>query len=227
MPTENNEKNLKIEGFNYSEQPKKIHYFPRGLDEYFPSLKVIKIKFAGLKEIHQNDLKSFTELEVLNLYQNEIEIIEENLFKFNLKLRAISFEMNKIYYVEIQSLKMLENLKSLYIGVVCINEGIKNKEKSEFDKLFMKIEHSCSNQNYKIIKEIKEIKKVHENFGKSLDKIKNSSEDESESELRTKNISIFIAVPIVCLMTILNVGLIILCFRERITFEIEKKIDEM
>lgn len=41
---------------------------------------MIDINYGPLKEIHQSDLKPFPELRCIELYHNEIEILEEGLF---------------------------------------------------------------------------------------------------------------------------------------------------
>jgi hypothetical protein len=77
-----------------------------------------------------------------------------------------------------------------------------------------------------------DIKTVQNNFEKSLREVRNEvklndSENDSQSDLSMKNISIFIAVPLVCLATVLNIGLIILCLREKISLRIEGGNDQM
>ena len=69
---------------------RKLHYFPRGLEKFFKNLNAIYIGTSGLKEIHQADLKSLTNLIYLSLSNNEIEVIEEGLFDFNFDLIFIS-----------------------------------------------------------------------------------------------------------------------------------------
>jgi len=66
-----------------------VHYFPHGLNKFFKNLKGIQIGNTGLKEFHQRDLKDFPKLMNLHLWNSNVEILEENLFKFNPNLDYI------------------------------------------------------------------------------------------------------------------------------------------
>lgn len=50
-----------------------INYFPSGLKEVFTKLLKIEITEVELMEIHQNDLKPFTDLEFLILDNNQLK----------------------------------------------------------------------------------------------------------------------------------------------------------
>jgi len=75
-----------------------ILYFPTGLEKFYNNLNGIYISYGHLKEIHQNDLKFYTKLEFIDLYHNDVEIIEDDLFKFNPNLVAISLHTNRIFH---------------------------------------------------------------------------------------------------------------------------------
>lgn len=61
---------------------------------------MIDINYGPLKEIHQSDLKFFPRLKCLELYHNEIEILEEGLFKFNPELEMIWLSSNRIFHID-------------------------------------------------------------------------------------------------------------------------------
>lgn len=61
-----------------------IFTIPDGIDKYFPKLKAFTIYYSRLRTIASEDFKNLTNLEFLNLNYNEIDVLEENLFKFNL-----------------------------------------------------------------------------------------------------------------------------------------------
>jgi hypothetical protein len=73
-----------------------IEYFPRGLTELFPNLKIIYIEYGRLKELTQDDLKPFVHLEALGVWENDIMTIEDGIFSHNPKLMSIVLENNKI-----------------------------------------------------------------------------------------------------------------------------------
>jgi hypothetical protein len=103
-------------------QKVQIHYFPRGLNKIFKNLKGIQIAGVGLKEIHQSDLKDFPNLINLILYNNNLEILEENLFEFNPNLHYIFLYSNKISHIDRKVFHKLTKLKILYLtSNTCIN----------------------------------------------------------------------------------------------------------
>lgn len=63
---------------------KKIEYFPSNLGEKFNNLIALRIKNGRLKEIHQDDIKMFTNLKYLNLDENDIEALDEQHWKNNI-----------------------------------------------------------------------------------------------------------------------------------------------
>jgi hypothetical protein len=79
-----------VQGFNCDEC--QMEYFPRGLHKTFKNLRGIYIFRAGLKAIFKEDLGSFDKLEVLSLYGNKIEVLEQDLFSGNPNLEIFGFK---------------------------------------------------------------------------------------------------------------------------------------
>lgn len=90
-----------------------FNYFPSGIENSHPNLKVIMINNCSLKEIQQKDFKPFSELIYLEIYKNLIEKIDKDLFEFNLKLEVLLLSCNKIQFIHPMALKKLKNLKHL------------------------------------------------------------------------------------------------------------------
>ena len=78
---------------------KAIQYFPRGMEKFYKNLKGIIIWHSQLKEIHQEDLKSYPDLNNLYLSGNDIEIIEDGLFDYNPDIEVIIFEKTKLFHI--------------------------------------------------------------------------------------------------------------------------------
>lgn len=89
---------------------KTIQIFPKNLERFFRNLKALRIENCGLKEIFQSDLKKFPKLVYLRLPENEIEVIEEGLFAFNLNLEVVDFTDNNLIHVDPN---VFDNLKKL------------------------------------------------------------------------------------------------------------------
>jgi len=140
-------KNDNVEVF-YVFQKGPINYFPRGLNTIFKNLKLIQIYNSGLKEIHQSDLKDFPKLLGLYLQSNNLEIIEENLFKFNPNLEFISLNSNKISHIDPNVFDNLIKLNTLYLIInPCINmAAIYNP--TEVQNLIKTAQSLCTNLDY-------------------------------------------------------------------------------
>lgn len=76
----------------------------------------MSIKYSKLREIHQYNLAPFTELIHLSLIGNDLQVIEEDLFKFNPRLMDISLEYNHIQHVEPNVFNELKELRNIYFN---------------------------------------------------------------------------------------------------------------
>lgn len=124
-----------------------VHYFPKGLEKFFPNLKNISLKNSELKAITQNDLKPFTELKKLHLRFNEIEKLDGDLFKFNLKLEVIDFTGNKITTVGVNLLQPLTNLhKAFFRSNDCID--LAGLTPTGLQELKAELETRCAHKNF-------------------------------------------------------------------------------
>jgi Leucine-rich repeat (LRR) protein len=119
-----------------------INFMPRGLNDIFPNLIVITINNAGMKELHQSDLKHFPRLRVLSLYDNAITIVEQNLFKFNRELEYINFNSNKIRQIHPTVFDHLNKLSMLWLNFnVCVDHGTSGR--SDVVNLISKVKQEC------------------------------------------------------------------------------------
>jgi len=125
-----------------------IHYFPRGLNTIFKNLKGIRIENAGLKELHQSDLKVFPKLVQFWLFGNSLEILEENLFEFNPDLEFISLWANKISHIDPNVFAKLTKLRYLYLfGNTCISMAAVNNS-TAVQEVIKKAQTQCTNLDY-------------------------------------------------------------------------------
>ena len=140
---------------------KGIEYIPQGLEKIFRNLKVIYIRNGSLKEIQQSDFKHYSNLIYLELYQNDIAIIEDGVFDFIPNIRVIWLPHNKISHVGENVFSKLSKLT--YLGLAenpCINEStmdlpgkgriiIKNLKQKCFDQNFSKLSKNLKNLEMK------------------------------------------------------------------------------
>lgn len=70
--------------------------FPRDIFSFFPNIVSIKIEVDNdINQLSSDDLKQLTDLKVLWIEKSKIKSISGDLFKYNKKLRNISFESSK------------------------------------------------------------------------------------------------------------------------------------
>jgi hypothetical protein len=119
-----------------------INFMPCGLNDVFPNLIGIEIGYAGMKELHQSDLKQFPRLRYLGLYGNVLTIIEQDLFKFNTELEYISFGFNRITQIHPTVFDHLNKLSQLHLDSnVCMNKYAENR--SAVEDLISSVKREC------------------------------------------------------------------------------------
>jgi len=101
-----------------------INYLPHGLERLYPNINYILIKDGRLKEIHQSDLKQYPNLVVLDLFKNDIEVLEDGLFAYNPDLVYVSFYSNKVCYIAPNIFDHLTKLRWLqFKDNECMNQN--------------------------------------------------------------------------------------------------------
>jgi len=136
-----------------------IQFFPKGLDKIFKNLKAITINSCQLKEIYQSDLKVFPNLVYFELSFNQIEVIEEGLFKFNPHLEAVGFEESKIIHIHPNVFDHLNKLRYFWLyEIPCIDQDIWDS-KVKVKEAIKVIKSNCLNSDfYSLYSQIKNIK---------------------------------------------------------------------
>ena len=166
---------------------KKMQYFPRGLEKFFPNLIGIYIVNGKLKEIHQSDLKAFDKLKSLDLIDNEIDILEDGLFDYNPKLKAISFHYNRIIHIGSNVFDNLNNLLSLSLNYNTCIQMFANSDVAGVQKVIRNARVKCINSEFLLLAEqVKKFEtelvndyyddttKIIENYRKLESQLKNS-----------------------------------------------------
>lgn len=122
-----------------------VHYFPNGLEKIFPNLRLIAIAMSNLREVRQQNLIPFDQLQYLCLFDNEIETIERHLFAYNLMLEAIDLRENRIVRINVNVFDYLINLRILYLSDAfngsCVSEDAADRE--SVVKLINEVKNEC------------------------------------------------------------------------------------
>jgi len=126
---------------------KTTQYFPRGLENVFENLKVIEISHGHLRDIRRDDLNPFELLEVLYLYSNDIEILEEGLFDNNMNLKFITLSENRIIHIDENAFDNLHQLTDLYLNRnECVD--LQADDLHPLEKVINITKYICKNENY-------------------------------------------------------------------------------
>lgn len=154
---------------------KTIEYFPRGLEKFFKNLQLIEIYYCPIKEIYQADLKSLTNLTYLNIYESDIEVLEQGLFDFNTELIVLGINGNKLIHIDSNVLDNLPKLMHFWFGFVpCFQENISNS-RDRINSGIQKVKSQCTNAEFIIwdqkVKNLENELKLttFENFGEKIE----------------------------------------------------------
>ncbi|XP_070491072.1 uncharacterized protein [Chironomus tepperi] len=140
---------------------KNMKYFPRNLENFYPNLKAIAIFNGRIKEIDQMNLKPFPMLLELNLNNNDIEILDENLFFYNPLLEYVEFSKNKIYFIGLRIFDELKMLTVLKLEMTaCIDEIEETVNKTK--KIINNVKQKCSNLDFFGVE--KELRKLEDSL---------------------------------------------------------------
>lgn len=149
-----------------------ISNIPHEFQGIYSKVTKFTVERAKLKEIHQNDFSQFPELKVLWLYENDLEVLENNLFERNLHLEEIDLHNNKIWFIDDETFKNLNSLESLNLkGNLCVDFHFKGilPKKSLLNETCVEIFREPKNENSTNIEDIqKDIQKLEENLNNKI-----------------------------------------------------------
>lgn len=94
---------------------KNLIFIPKDVDKFFPNIIALVYNYASIIEVHEEDFKPFPNLRMTWMTANQIDILEENLFRNNPKLGEISFANNKIRLISVNTFSSLKALSYLYL----------------------------------------------------------------------------------------------------------------
>lgn len=120
-------------------------YFPQSMDETFKNLEVIYMNDGFLTKITQRDLQPFPKLRMLDLFENRLEVLEENLFKFNLNLKCVWLSNNRIYEIHPEVFNHLVHLRFLHLsGNACVARTAREGNRTEVLDLIKEVKVGCA-----------------------------------------------------------------------------------
>lgn len=136
-------------------------YFPANLHKYFPHLEVVKLYNSRVKFLDNFDFRFLTALKFLNLEQNDIEVLQSDLFLFNLQLLELHLQKNKLKFIGARLLLPLMKLKiARFNENVCIDESADNT--TSLTALKRLLDDNCASPEFLVKKNAEFIKRVVE-----------------------------------------------------------------
>lgn len=185
-----------VQGFEADD--KNILYFPKNLEKFFKHLEMIDINSGPLKEIHQSDLKPFSKLKCLELYHNDIEILESGLFDFNPDLEMIWLSSNKIFHIEPEIFNHLIG-KLRYFSLdqnECISGFVENNT-NQVVELIKNVTKNCVDTKIYVDKILTKIERLEVKFENFERKYELEKENLVKSEVDMTLVGIFMTLGIV------------------------------
>ena len=114
----------------------------KGIEKFFPNLRVFYWDFGNLTTLTADDLKPFPELQALHVQYNKLVSLDGDLFKYTPKLRWIDFDKNLLENVGIGLLDGLNNLTSAwFINNPCID--MEAETPAAIQELKLKLQNQC------------------------------------------------------------------------------------
>jgi len=99
-----------------------LTFFPRGIEQFFPNLRVIRWWVGNLTTIDSSTFQPFPDLELVDIGHNKLVSLDGNLFQHSPRLRVIWFNNNLLQNVGQGFLTGLTNLTMANFGEnPCIN----------------------------------------------------------------------------------------------------------
>lgn len=92
---------------------KLVAYLPVGINNFAENLIALIVEDSKMVEITQSDMKQFPQLLLLQLTNNHIEVLGEDLFKYNPELIEIILKGNRLKEIADHIFENLKNLKGL------------------------------------------------------------------------------------------------------------------
>lgn len=106
-----------------------VNYFPTNIHSFFPNLNFIRVISSSLKSIVQADLKPFTKLEKFSAEDNDLVELDSDLFEGNTELRWIQFWNNNLNLIGENIFTPLEKLEfAEFSSNQCIDFNVWGRE---------------------------------------------------------------------------------------------------
>lgn len=100
-------------------------FLPHGFEKHFPNIEGLRVAASMLVELTQSDISVFPKLRNCDMFNNNIEVLERNLFEKNRDLEYLYFGDNRIRSVGYNILKPLTKIHTVVLQFnKCIDKNV-------------------------------------------------------------------------------------------------------
>jgi hypothetical protein len=118
-------------------QDPSLGFIPLGIGEFFVNLESLDMYSSNVEVILHEHLQGLRNLKQLRFNDNRVRIIDSNLFIDNPLMFAISFTNNPIRHVGANVFDATPGLTSLkFDGSACLNKGVEDSRKNVTDLIY-------------------------------------------------------------------------------------------
>ncbi|KAG4071478.1 hypothetical protein HA402_011632 [Bradysia odoriphaga] len=125
-----------------------FHYLPKGLEKFFPNIKLLSIINTELESVKSDDLKPFVHLTMVNLNGNKITTLDSNVFEFNPEITILKIVFNdKLKHIGADILTPLKKLQDAdFSRNGCVDNFVSNNglPKPNFSPLVNDFKANCA-----------------------------------------------------------------------------------
>lgn len=112
--TISSDKNADVQGMTMSEN-KLIEYLPVGVYDVYPNIINYDASNCSIKELSNDVFSKLSQLDALNLDNNEIRVIYRGVFDDLISLTALYLRSNRIVYIDAETFKNSKSLEILML----------------------------------------------------------------------------------------------------------------
>lgn len=93
-----------------------MEFLPKGIQEYFPKLKIYEVVSSSLQNIRKQDFQGLNALTALRLSHNKIQFVPEDVFTTLWNLESLDLKNNQIKAINEKTFTNLTNLKVIKLN---------------------------------------------------------------------------------------------------------------
>lgn len=133
--------------------------FPAGIDKMFPNVALLGLNNLGIKNVHQKDLAGFQQLNRLDLSNNQLTVLEKDLFKNNLFLMSLNLRANELKVIDPNVFKDLKYLTVVsVVDNFCTSDSADNRV--ELSNFIENVRRDCSVKEHSKVEVSKKVEKT-------------------------------------------------------------------